>query len=65
MRKAFNSGVINTIGVSSVDEYIKNTIVAGGKVIMPKQAVPGIGYMAYCADSEGNIFGMMQKEGCT
>lgn len=29
--------------------------------------VPGVGWLAYCKDTEGNIFGMMQpdtKAGC-
>jgi predicted enzyme related to lactoylglutathione lyase len=35
---------------------------AGGKVLLPKTAVPGIGWLAYCADTEGNAFGMMQSD---
>ena len=26
---------------------------------MPKMAVPGVGYMTYCKDTEGKIFGIM------
>jgi predicted enzyme related to lactoylglutathione lyase len=35
---------------------------AGGKVITPKMAVPGVGWMAYCLDTEGNQFGIMQSD---
>jgi hypothetical protein len=27
---------------------------AGGKVLTPRMTVPGVGYMVYCLDSEGN-----------
>ena len=30
---------------------------------MPKTAVPGVGYLAYFADSEGNVPGIMQDDG--
>jgi predicted enzyme related to lactoylglutathione lyase len=25
-------------------------------------AIPGVGWLAYCKDTEGNIFGMMQSD---
>jgi predicted enzyme related to lactoylglutathione lyase len=28
---------------------------------MKKVAVPGVGFIAYCADTEGNTFGVMEK----
>ena len=33
---------------------------AGGTVVAPKMAVPGVGWTAYFADPEGNAFGVMQ-----
>lgn len=56
------SGTENTIGVDSVDEYLAKIVAHGGKVIRPKAAVPGIGWLAYCEDSEGNRFGLMQND---
>ncbi len=53
-------GTINTIGVASVDEFSKKVVAAGGKVVRPKMAIPGVGYQAYCLDSEGNFFGIHQ-----
>jgi predicted enzyme related to lactoylglutathione lyase len=29
---------------------------------LPKMPIPGMGWLAYCKDSEGNIFGMMQAD---
>ena len=46
----------------NVDEFAKRIEQAGGKVIMAKSTVPGVGYMAYCQDTEGNVFGIMQED---
>jgi uncharacterized protein len=51
-----------TLDVPSVDDYAKKVVAAGGTIIMPKSAVPGVGWMAYGKDTEGNIFGMMQND---
>lgn len=53
---------VNTIDVPSVDEFIKKIEACGGTIIRPKMAVPGVGYMAYFKDPEGNIFGMMEND---
>jgi predicted enzyme related to lactoylglutathione lyase len=53
---------VNTIDVSSLDEYIKKVESNGGMIIRPKQPVPGVGYIAYFKDPEGNIFGMMERD---
>jgi predicted enzyme related to lactoylglutathione lyase len=53
---------MNTISVSSVDQYSKMITDSGGKVLMPKSPIPGIGWFANCQDTEGNIFGIMQSD---
>ena len=35
---------------------------AGGRVALPKMAVPGVGWLAYFIDPEGNTFGIMQTD---
>lgn len=52
----------NTVDVPSVDEFLANVVAAGGKVVMPKTTVPGVGYQAYCQDTEGNVFGIHQVD---
>ena len=54
--------VVNTIDVQSLDAMIATVAANGGKVITPKMTVPHVGYMAYCQDTEGNTFGMMQND---
>ena len=54
------SGHVNTIDVPSVDEYTNKVVAAGGQVTVHKMAIPGVGYMAYCTDTEGGIFGVLE-----
>ena len=50
------------VDVPNVDEFTAKVVASGGEVIMPKMAVPRVGWMVYCKDTEGNIFGMMQAD---
>ena len=52
---------INYIAVESVDEYSKKIEALGGKVIVPKQEIPGIGWWALALDPEGNPFGVFEN----
>ncbi len=52
----------NTIQVDSVDAAAAAVKSAGGKQLSPKNAIPGVGYFAYCEDTEGNMFGVMQND---
>ncbi len=54
--------VCNTIGVSNVDEYMEKIASSGGEVITPRTPIPGVGYFAYCKDTEGNVFGIMHRD---
>jgi predicted enzyme related to lactoylglutathione lyase len=62
MRKGNVATTTNTIGVESVDNAISGVTQAGGKLIMPKTPIPTVGYFAYCEDTEGNLFGVMQSD---
>ena len=50
----------NFIDVESVDEYSSKVQQLGGKVVVPKMSVPGMGYLAYCLDTENNSFGIWE-----
>jgi len=52
---------VNYILVESVDEYVKKIEGLGGKVLVPKMEVPGIGWWALALDPEGNQFAIMQS----
>jgi predicted enzyme related to lactoylglutathione lyase len=51
-----------TVDVDSVDRYVAKAEKAGGKTCVPKMPIPGVGWLAYANDTEGNIFGMMQND---
>ena len=51
-----------TVGVENLDGSISTVEASGGSVAVPKMPIPGIGWMAYYKDTEGNIFGMMQED---
>ena len=54
--------VYNTIGVHDLAAQIDKVTAAGGQIVVPTMAVPGVGWLAYFKDTEGNIFGMMQPD---
>jgi predicted enzyme related to lactoylglutathione lyase len=51
---------INSIEVPSIDEYLNKIVENGGKVVVPKTSVPGMGYFAYCTDNQGLLFGVSE-----
>ena len=52
--------ITNFIEVPSIDESIANVKMLGGKIIEPKIAIPTVGYIAGCLDTEDNIFGIIE-----
>jgi hypothetical protein len=53
---------VNTIGVESVGDFLARVTAGGGQIAMPKFPIPGIGWQAYCLDTEGNLFGIHQAD---
>jgi predicted enzyme related to lactoylglutathione lyase len=51
-----------TIQVSALDEYVSKVTAAGGILVVPKMAIPGVGWLFYCKDTEGNIVGVHQPD---
>lgn len=51
-----------TIGVESVDASVAAALAAGGSMAVPKMPIRGVGWLAYCHDPEGNLFGVMQSD---
>lgn len=61
-REGQNPGTLNTIGVSSLDASIKKIEQSGGKICVPKMAIPNVGWLAYAADPAGNVFGIIEPD---
>jgi predicted enzyme related to lactoylglutathione lyase len=53
---------VNTIGVESVDQTLEAVVKNGGSIALVKMPVPGVGWLAYCKDTDGHIFGIMQND---
>lgn len=56
------SAFICTIQVPSVDKYLKKVVDLGGQVALPKMPIPGLAWLAYGKDIEGNIFGIYEDD---
>ena len=53
---------VNTMDVANVDASLAAITESGGQCVVPKMPIPGIGWLAYCKDTEGHIFGIMQND---
>lgn len=51
---------VNYVWVESVVEYSKKIADLGGKIVVPKMEVPGMGWFALGQDPEGNTFGIFE-----
>lgn len=51
-----------TVDVENIDASISKAQSNGAQVVVPKMPIPGMGWLVYCKDTEGNIFGMMQAD---
>ena len=51
-----------TVEVEDLDGYLARATAAGGSIALPKLAVAGVGWLAYCRVTEGNIFGLMRPD---
>ncbi len=51
-----------TISVTAIDESVAKALAAGGVLALEKMPIPGIGWLAYVKDTEGNIVGIMQSD---
>ncbi|MDX2034555.1 MAG: VOC family protein [Blastocatellia bacterium] len=51
-----------TVDVADLDATLEKALALGGQLALPKMPIPGVGWLAYAKDTEGNIFGMMQND---
>lgn len=53
---------VNTVQVTNLDQTVAQIETAGGHTVVPRMAIPGVGHLAYCSDTENNVFGVMQPD---
>jgi predicted enzyme related to lactoylglutathione lyase len=51
-----------TVQVPNLDSYWTKALGNGATAAVPKKPIPGVGWLAYVKDTEGNILGMMQPD---
>lgn len=55
-------GLECTIGVKDIDDIIAKVSSNGGQILMPKTAIPYVGWIAKFLDTEGNLICAMQGD---
>ena len=51
-----------TVDVDNLDDMLAQAATLKAEVAVPKMPIPGIGWLAYIKDHDGNLFGMMQSD---
>jgi predicted enzyme related to lactoylglutathione lyase len=54
--------VVNSINVNDINKSISAIEANGGTIVVPKMPIPGLGWLAYFKDPDGNIHGIMQDD---
>lgn len=53
---------VPTVHVADLDAATTAALAAGGEILVPRITLPGAGRLAYLADTEGNVIGIMQDD---
>jgi predicted enzyme related to lactoylglutathione lyase len=53
---------LNTIDVPDLENFTRKVGGAGGKQVVKRMPIKGVGWLAYFKDTEGNLFGLMQAD---
>lgn len=57
-----NQPLVNSIEVENIDTSMAQVEANGGTIVVPKMAVPNMGYLCYFKDPDGNIHGLFQND---
>lgn len=60
LRGELMTGNIHTIDVPDIDEYAAKVVAGGGEIVTDKSHIPNVGYLIYCKDTEGSVFGIIE-----
>src|SRR5689334_5040410 len=61
-RKDSRQPMVNSIKVADIDTSIKQVEAAGGTIVVPKETIPTVGFLAYFMDPDKNIQGLWQED---
>jgi predicted enzyme related to lactoylglutathione lyase len=51
-----------TMAVADVDAVVEAVLANGGRIVMPKATIPGVGELVFFADPAGNVAGAMRYD---
>jgi predicted enzyme related to lactoylglutathione lyase len=60
-RQSPQHAITNYVNVASVDKSAQKVTKLGGKIVMPKTPVAGMGYFVVCSDTENNMFALWER----
>lgn len=61
-RRDPNQPVVNSIDVQDIDKAMAGITKNGGTIVVPKMPIPGVGWLCYFKDPDGNIHGVYQND---
>jgi predicted enzyme related to lactoylglutathione lyase len=53
---------VNSVYVPDLNATLAAVAAHGGSCVVPRMPIPGVGWLAYCKDTEGHIFGIVQPD---
>ena len=56
------SSFVITIDIDDLNAYAGRVKEQGGRQVVDKMPIPGVGWLSYFKDTEGNIFGLMEPD---
>jgi hypothetical protein len=62
LKRRGSENVVNTIEVDAIDVYAEKINQHGCEIVVPKSPIPGVGWVFYCKDTEGNTLGVFQTD---
>lgn len=60
LKRRSTENVVNTIEVDAIDVFAEKINQHGGEIVVPRGAIPGVGWVFYFKDTEGNTPGVFQ-----
>jgi uncharacterized protein len=51
-----------TVQIESLDTTVAKAVALGAQIALPKMPIPGVGWLAYIKDLDGNLLGLMQPD---
>jgi uncharacterized protein len=56
------SAFVCTVDVEDIDASSRKVVESGGNIMVEKREMGDLGWLCYCKDTEGNVFGLMQSK---